>query len=498
MMIPLLLLLALCLLPSTTNAQTCSNETCATFYNRTCSVNDDCTGPCLANYTDFANLTESCYDVREIDWEKFIQKFDPTFVAEDYTKEERLEILQKIAQYISEYNANHPGVKLGINKYSADTEEDLKAKTGYRYIEGSEDMLEEQQPIVGSTGSSGIPSKRDWVAEGAVTSVKDQGRCGCCWGISVAGAIEGAAAINSDFTYLQSVSFQQFISCDDQNYGCNGGNIVLAAFYAVKLNERGGIARLNDYPYTDEGGETTETCNLEPDRAVEANDGKVVVTFDDGRSYEERLERMKYALSITPISMVVKSTCRLFNNYRSGVVTDDEDCRCVVIECIEREGVECILCRANSPVLNFSYRCEDVSCIDHAVLLVAYNDEDSPPSFTIKNSWGTGWGEGGKSERERIPLPFFTKSTNLLCLCIFPTGYMRIAQDGGGRRWGLFGMLSEGVVALDVYNVTGQVYDEPQSTGSNLTNWQIALIAVAAFLAALLCCCGIMTLVKKK
>lgn len=76
-------------------------------------------------------------------------------------------------------------------------------------------------------------------------------------------------------------------------------------------------------------------------------------------------------------------------------------------------------------------------------------------------------------------------------------GYIRVAQASYGRRWGLFGMLSQGVVAIDVQNVTGQVYDEPQG-GSSLTGWQIALIAVAGFLVAALCCCCIMTATKKK
>lgn len=206
-------LLAIAFLPAAVNAQ-CDDDLCTEFFNRTCSVNNDCTGPCLLNYTDFGNRTESCFAIADIDWEMFIQKFDPEFKAEDLTKEERLELLIKIATFISEYNMNNPGVSLGINKYSADSEEDLKAKTGFRQVEGSESMLE-PQPIVGAGGGSSptIPSKRDWVEEGAVTSVKDQGRCGCCWGVALAGAIEGAAAINSNFTYLQSVSFQQFISC---------------------------------------------------------------------------------------------------------------------------------------------------------------------------------------------------------------------------------------------------------------------------------------------
>jgi len=250
----------------------------------------------------------------------------------------------------------------------------------------------------------------------------------------MAGALEGAAAIASNFSYLQSLSFQQFISCDHSNYGCEGGSQVLALDYA-ESNTFGGMARLNDYAYTDDDGSTTQICNLRNQKlAVEAQGSGYVVSMDSYDTFDNRVAKMKSVLSRQPISISMRAICRTMTAYASGVLTDDGDCACA-----------------------------DISCIDHAVLLVGFDDEDDAPFWKVKNSWGSNWGEDG---------------------------YFRVSQanpTGSVSSWGLFGLLAEGIVPDFATNATGQVIDKPQRVQA-LDTWSIVLLALGAVLVVVILC----------
>jgi len=259
--------------------------------------------------------------------------------------------------------------------------------------------------------SETLPAAVNWVTAGAVTSVKNQGSCGCCWTIATVGSVEGIMAIRSNFTFLESLSFQQIISCDNTTgqKGCGGGSLVHGILWAEGSdgNVYGGLASDTAYPFTDASGVTTTECLEDKDPlVVNASETGMYVKTYYPQAYEARVAALKGGLARQPVAVLMRANCPYVQHYSHGVMVEDPNCEC-------------------GPRIS--------GCIDHAVLMVGYNDTDETPYFLVKNSWGAGWGE---------------------------EGYFRVAQNyNGPSRWGLFGIVSQATAPLYAENLTAQ--EEP-------------------------------------
>ncbi len=189
---------------------------------------------------------------------------------------------------------------------------------------------------------------KDWVADGAVTPVKDQARCGSCWAFSTTGAVEGNFFINNGT--LVSLSEQQLVSCDHNgDNGCNGGLMDNAFEYI----EQYGISLESTYPYTSGGGDSG-TCDTDKVAPV------VTVTgYTDIPSKDE--DALLAAIEQQPVSVAVEADKSAFQLYKGGVLDDAS-------------------CGTN---------------LDHGILAVGYGTDGGKDYYKVKNSWGATWGESG-------------------------------------------------------------------------------------------------------
>ena len=88
-----------------------------------------------------------------------------------------------------------------------------------------------------------VDDEKNWYAEGKVTEIKDQGKCGANWAFATVAAVESANAISGH--YLQNYSEQQVIDCDC-TMGCEGGDMTVAFEYIKDDNP---LMLEADYPY---------------------------------------------------------------------------------------------------------------------------------------------------------------------------------------------------------------------------------------------------------
>lgn len=271
-------------------------------------------------------------------------------VAED---KERFAIFVQNQARVNKLNALYAsdpeGARFGLNQFA-----DLSADEFARLYLHEMDVSSVKREFLPPTHSklSDWPESKDWVEDGAVTAVKNQGSCGSCWAFSVSGNAEGVYYVAKK--ELPLLSEQQFVDCDHDcmqyqgekvcDSGCNGGLMPIAMQYAI----REGIETEEAYPYHG----TEKTCKH--------NATASAYHFSKWAAVNGTETEMVAALNTYgPLSIGVDANMWQF--YLGGV---------------------------------FSLPCGKT--LNHGVLLVGYGVTDKKKEYwKIKNSWGHTWGEKG-------------------------------------------------------------------------------------------------------
>lgn len=252
------------------------------------------------------------------------------------------------------------------------------------------------------------PTAFDWRSSGpvkAVTAVKDQGAMGSCWAFSAVGNVEGQRAIQSGGKALDDLSVEQLIECDDEagagqddvvNADCGvfGGWPYLAYQYWMKA---GGVRTAKDMPYcsgiqygkagcclpcmvrgynktlcgnhADLFCNTSTTLGQGPRRLCSSSAGSVARLKGWRRSSHDAKQIAADLVATGPLSIALDATIA-FQFYKRGILNP-----------------------SSMPILGGCAKVKPE--LNHAVLLVGYGSERGRDYWTVKNSWGTKWGEDG-------------------------------------------------------------------------------------------------------
>ena len=225
-----------------------------------------------------------------------------------------------------EHNVEGASWTMGINQFSDITQaEFIKNNLGEL---GSSDSNKDYDKSI-TVGDV------DWVTQGKVTSVKNQGNCGSCWAFAATAVHESYQIMKNSAAISISLSPQQLVDCATgspyNNNGCNGG------------------LGLHGLQYIRDLGQTTE----------QAYPYKAVNQRCQGQSGSYKIKTVSQTTGCTPMETALTSSpvavrvdASNWSTYKSGIFNS----------CAENHN--------------------------HAVFLVG----SSGAYWKIRNSWGTTWG----------------------------------------------------------------------------------------------------------
>uniref|UniRef100_A0A914KJZ7 Cysteine proteinase n=1 Tax=Meloidogyne incognita TaxID=6306 RepID=A0A914KJZ7_MELIC len=274
----------------------------------------------------------------------------------DRERLERLKVFEENCRKIEELNEEAvergKNVTYGINSMTDMTEQEFKEMllpldaNKQLHREGS--FIRKMTPIERNNIKTEHPSHFDWRPKGVVTPVKAQGKCGSCWAFASVATTESAYAIAHGV--LRSLSEQELLDCNLENFACNGGNVERAFSFIHDT----GLVSEGEYPYV---AHRQPACLMdEHSKNLTKIESAVFINPDEDSIID-------WLLNFGPVNVAI-SVPPDMKPYRSGIYAPtDFDCKYRVV------GL-------------------------HSLLVVGYGITDNGQKYWIvKNSWGDDWGQ---------------------------------------------------------------------------------------------------------
>ena len=208
-------------------------------------------------------------------------------------------------------------------------------------------VLEDDDPKLG------LPEAFNWCDQGGCTPVRDQGFCGSCWAFATVGALESNIKIQDGLQ--NDLSEQYLVSCNTEGWGCDGGWWA-HNYHSWKIppgEPDAGAVGEADFPYSAKD----DPCGPPHSHQEKIHSWHYI---GNGWSVPSAADVKQAILDYGPVSVAV-CVGPGFQRYSGGVF----------------ETHECTL-------------------VNHAVVLVGWDDSQGAQGvWSLRNSWGAGWGEGG-------------------------------------------------------------------------------------------------------
>lgn len=234
--------------------------------------------------------------------------------------------------------------------------------------------------FLGQIKNAVLPEEKFWTHLKTANLETSQGACGSCWAIATATMLQANAEIQGN---NRTFSAQDLVNCVPNSHhcggtgGCDGSTVELAMNYVAAQ----GLATSEKTPYHGQD----QTCTGVPT--------SLLSNVDDGHhSLEDMIAVGFHAVNTQSdlgAALGLKGWERLPENKYEPLM------RAVA----ERGPVAVSVGASDWSMYSGGVfdACGKDAVIDHAVTLVGYGvDKDRKEKYwTIKNSWGLGWGEGG-------------------------------------------------------------------------------------------------------
>ncbi|MCX6694647.1 MAG: IPT/TIG domain-containing protein [Methanomicrobiales archaeon] len=214
-------------------------------------------------------------------------------------------------------------------------------------------------------GMESLPISFDWRSNGGdwTTPVKDQRNCGSCWAFAVTGVFESYwERYNNNPGLNPNFAEQYLVSCDWDEWGCDGGTNDALGYFMDEVGHSGGVGTVTEscFPYEardmickDLTGCTRYTLPPGGDWFYIRSNPNLIPTVDE-------IKATVYQYG--PVSVYIYASDD-FDYYEGGI--------------FEEPGA--------------------TGQTNHAVVIVGWGNDPSKGKdyWIVKNSYGTSWGENG-------------------------------------------------------------------------------------------------------